>query len=585
MYRESKDKSALSATSAFRPAPTKLNGTACEFDELPDTNLPTTALAVTYLRVSTKEQATRGGRDEGFSIPAQREANTRKAESIGARIVAEFVDAGESAKSADRPELMKMIQYVKQHRVSYCIVHKVDRLARNRNDDVAIHLALREAGVMLVSATENIDETPSGMLLHGIMSSIAEFYSRNLASEVVKGMTQKAQAGGTPGKAPIGYLNRRRLDEQHREVRYVEVDPDRAPLVKWAFYAYATGEWSVRALQRELELRGLTSVPTPKFPAAPLSTSAVHNMLTRPYYKGTVLYAGKSYQGSHEQLVPPEVWYQVQTVLQNNAISGDRTHKHHHYLKGMLFCGQCGSRLVIVNAKSRTGTIYPYFVCGGRQTGRTDCTRSAIGIPKVERMVEDYYSRVEVSAEVQLAVRESVSAEFDQRLASGKEELDQLVAHQSQVKQQQRRLLDAHLTGAISLELLKEKQAELELELTEVSDRVDAHMSDYADAKAYLHDCLWLLGDCATIYRNGDGETRRLCNLAIFDRVYIDGEGEARFDLRPEVGFLTDPATHAAALEGNSLADGVLNMSVVQTNATGWGYQDLNLGPLHYQGI
>src|SRR5690625_6951161 len=102
---------------------------------------------------------------------------------------------------------MRMIQYVAKHKTNYCIVHKVDRLARNRADDVTIHLALKDAGVMLVSATENIDETPSGMLLHGIMSTIAEFYSRNLANEVSKGMSQKAMTGGTNGKAPIGYLN------------------------------------------------------------------------------------------------------------------------------------------------------------------------------------------------------------------------------------------------------------------------------------------------------------------------------------------------------------------------------------------
>ncbi len=135
----------------------------------------TTVLAVSYLRVSTKEQAERGGRDEGFSIPAQREANLRKARELDAIITEEFVDAGESARKADRPELMRMIDYVKEQDVTYCIVHKVDRLARNRADDVAIHLALKEAGVVLVSATENIDETPSGMLLHGIMSTIAEF--------------------------------------------------------------------------------------------------------------------------------------------------------------------------------------------------------------------------------------------------------------------------------------------------------------------------------------------------------------------------------------------------------------------------
>ena len=84
------------------------------------------------------------------------------ADQIGATIVAEFVGAGESARKAGRPELMRMIQYVTEHQVNYCIVHKVDRLARNRADDVTIHLALRDVGVMLVSASENIDETPSG---------------------------------------------------------------------------------------------------------------------------------------------------------------------------------------------------------------------------------------------------------------------------------------------------------------------------------------------------------------------------------------------------------------------------------------
>ena len=69
-------------------------------------------LAVSYLRVSTREQAERGGTEEGFSIPAQREANARKAAELGARIVREFVDAGESARSADRPALQEMLAFI-----------------------------------------------------------------------------------------------------------------------------------------------------------------------------------------------------------------------------------------------------------------------------------------------------------------------------------------------------------------------------------------------------------------------------------------------------------------------------------------
>jgi DNA invertase Pin-like site-specific DNA recombinase len=57
--------------------------------------------------------------------------------------------------------------------VDYVIVHKIDRLARNRVDDVEFDLALRKHGVTLVSCTENIDETPSGVPLHGTTRSIA----------------------------------------------------------------------------------------------------------------------------------------------------------------------------------------------------------------------------------------------------------------------------------------------------------------------------------------------------------------------------------------------------------------------------
>jgi len=151
--------------------------------------------AISYLRVSSQGQAERGGGDdEGFSIPAQREANKKKAIDIGSIVIKEFVDRGASARSADRPELQKMLEYIKENkdRVDYVIVHKVDRLARNREDDVEINRILRDANVKLISTSENIDSTPTGMLLHGFLSVISEFYSNNLSTEVKKGLQQKS---------------------------------------------------------------------------------------------------------------------------------------------------------------------------------------------------------------------------------------------------------------------------------------------------------------------------------------------------------------------------------------------------------
>lgn len=99
--------------------------------------------AVTYLRVSTSRQANKNGEAEGYSIPAQRDACARKVGELGADIIQEFTDAGASARSADRPGLQAMLRFIGENNISYVVVHKLDRLARDRADDVAILLASR----------------------------------------------------------------------------------------------------------------------------------------------------------------------------------------------------------------------------------------------------------------------------------------------------------------------------------------------------------------------------------------------------------------------------------------------------------
>ena len=525
-------------------APEPSSGSAFGLDQIGET----TTLAVSYLRVSTKEQASKGGRDEGFSIPAQREANLRKAQGLNAIIIEEFVDAGESARKADRPALMELIEYVKTHPVAYCIVHKVDRLARNRADDVAIHLALKEAGVLLVSATENIDETPSGMLLHGIMSTIAEFYSRNLANEVSKGMTQKAITGGTNGKAPMGYLNVTRRDELGRELRTIEVDPHRGPLIRWAFEAYATGNYSTATLREELIDRGLTTVATPKRPARPPALSSIQRMLSSPYYKGNVLFKGATYDGLHEPLVAPEIWYRVQTVLAAHQVSGEKTQAHDHYLKGSVFCGICGSRLILTNAKSRRGVIYPYFICSGRHKKRTNCNRKAMFVPDVEAAVEDYYRTVQIPAHIIGPLRELIHAEFDRLHATAKTERKAQIAERDRLYDERHKLLQAHYAGAVPLDLLKSEQDRIGRQVAFLDSRIEASEVEYDQARAHLDDCLALAGDAHTIYMSLDDSLRRIANQAFFNRLVVtDGdvvEGE------PGVPFniFFDPGVQATAL-------------------------------------
>ncbi len=292
-----------------------------------------------HLRVSTREQAERAGEREGFSIPAQRQANRKTAHGRGAWVVKEFVDAGESARSAARPALAEMIEWIGTNPVDLVIVHKLDRLARNRADDVHITQAITDAGARLVSSTEAIDESPSGRLVHGIMASIAEFYSRNLATEVSKGLRQKAVNGGTPNRAPAGYRNVRVFDAEGREARVVEVDEERAQIIRWAFTTYSTGEWSLLRLARGMTKLGFTLPARMGKPPRELTVSALQKILRNAYYCGIVTYLAVEYPGRHEPLVDPALWRRVQDARTARRNTSTRD-VHTHYLKGLLKCGE-----------------------------------------------------------------------------------------------------------------------------------------------------------------------------------------------------------------------------------------------------
>lgn len=482
------------------------------------------ARALIYLRVSTKEQAEAGGEAEGYSIPAQREACRRKAEALGAVVIEEFADRGESAKTSARPELQRMLAYVAENPVAYLIVHKVDRLARNRSDDVQIHMALKNAGVTLVSCSENIDETPSGMLLHGIMSSIAEFYSRNLANEVIKGSVQKAKAGGTIGKAPTGYLNVRKI-ENGREVRTVEIDPVRGPLMRYAFEAYATGEWTLRNLLAEITRRGLDTTPGPRTPSKPLVLSHFHRLLQHPYYKGIVRYRGVEYPGKHEPLVSEATWERVQELLAQKGRSGEKQRQHHHYLKGSLFCGTGGSRLVVSHAKNRHGTIYPYFICMGRQQKRTDCTQSAIRIEEAEALVEDHYRTIQPSQQLLDDLRDLILDELEKQRGDAETERDLQRRRIRNLTDERKKLLDAHYADAIPLDLLKTEQDRIASELTAAEERLAAVDIGFETVETNLARAIDFAADWNSAYLAAGPTLRRQLNQAIFKKLWIDDTG------------------------------------------------------------
>ncbi len=487
-------------------------------------------IAVSYVRVSTKRQAEKGGTSEGFSIPAQKAANQQKAESMGAFVVKEFVDRGESAKTADRPALQEMLSYIKEHRVDYVIVHKLDRLARNRADDVEISKLLSSVDVQLVSTTESFDDsTPSGSLMHGIMSSVAEFYSNNLAHEVKKGMLQKVQSGGTPSKAPLGYKNVINRDELGREARTVILDPERAPLVAKAFQLYAKGNKTVQQVADQLAAEGLTTAPTPKIPSKAVTQPTLNKVLTNPYYKGMMRYNGALYEGSHEKLVDAQTWQRVQDILKSN-LQGERTRQHPHFLKSTVWCGSCGGRLLVQVSKNKMGNHYHYFMCSNRHGRRNNCQQRSVQSDEVERRIEECYKDIYLSESQKESLKTLLYGELDERRKEELSSQGNIRLEKDKIARKQKKLLEAHYADAIPLDLLKQEQAALERAMADIETRFSALEQNYTDVKKNLDMVLELAVNAKKLYKIAPEHIKRMLNQVFFEKVLV----HAHDDVKPK---------------------------------------------------
>ncbi len=482
--------------------------------------------AVVYVRVSTKDQLHGEGDPDGYSIPAQRDACLKRAEALGASVAEVFVERGESARSTDRPALQRMLGYLADDSVQYVIVHKVDRLARNRLDDVTLTAQIQASGAQLVSVTENIDETPSGTLLHGIMSSIAEFYSRNLANEVIKGTQQKVSAGGTPHVAPLGYLNVRHVRDG-QEVRTIEPDPERAQLVRWAFEAYATGDYSLKMLAAELADRGLTQRPTPKRAARPLPANKLHEILRNPLLHRLRDVARCRVPGEAPGVRGAETFEQVQRVLEGHRVSGERSYRNKHYLSGALRCGRCQSRLLFVVTRGRRGDHYEYFYCAGRHSGRTDCTLPHVPVEQVEQAVEAQWQREAFPPEVAAALsagllRDLAAFQADQAEARG--QLEQRIAA---TRRQRLKWSDMAMEGVVPYDIARAKQKQLADDLPSAECALERLSRGQTSQRSGVEALLGLLAHCGEAYLRSDEKGRRDYNQAWFENLDLDVEDDA----------------------------------------------------------
>jgi DNA invertase Pin-like site-specific DNA recombinase len=156
-------------------------------------------------------------RDEqvpGYSLDAQERLVAdwvrNQSGDLAGDVAVVYRDEGHSARTADRPAFQQMIADARAGRFDAIVVHKFDRLARDREDSVTYKALLRKKlGLKVLSASEPSEDSDGslGVLIEGILEVVAHWYSLNLAAETRKGKREKAEEGRWHGAVPTGYCN------------------------------------------------------------------------------------------------------------------------------------------------------------------------------------------------------------------------------------------------------------------------------------------------------------------------------------------------------------------------------------------
>src|SRR5918993_5671287 len=273
--------------------------------------------AVIYVRVSTKEQT------ENLSLATQLKTCEDYCERQGFEVVARFREEGESAKTVDRTELQKLLQFCRTNkgRVQFVVVFNLTRFAREKYDYFALRAHLKSLGISLRSATEPIDDTSTGKLMEGVLAAFAQFDNDVRSERTRAGMRAALQLGRWTFPAPLGYLNAPKWSGKS-----LVPDPERAPVVKDMFEEYASGRFTKQEVLARVTERGLRTRR-----GLAVSPQSFGQMLHCTVYIGRIETPefGVSTRGDFDALISEQTFYRAQAVSEGRAqVSAPRERNH-----------------------------------------------------------------------------------------------------------------------------------------------------------------------------------------------------------------------------------------------------------------
>lgn len=353
-----------------------------------------------YLRVSTKDQILGYGLDvqiAGIEDYVGKKNILDRDKNILWEIAEVYEDAGESGAKQDRPEIMRLERDVRAKKIDVVAVHKFDRIGRTGRAFWHWVWALEDAGVSIISVTQEIDTTTThGTVALQNLASFSEMEWRTILERTQNGLQMKAAVGGwTGGPPPYGYyiVNKGSRDSK------LAVCPEEAAVLALAGRLIVEGGYNADRAAHMLTLIGkLTRSGAEwtghnlrhKFYNTALDGFVVFrntdDVINRRRRRATIV--GEDGQPKHGPTVvidtplalPLETVYSVRAALKRNGWTMDGPYKYHPLSTRII--GTCTKHYTGVWVKAEQRRTY-------RCSGGAGCGDSVIDAVAMEKVVWD----------------------------------------------------------------------------------------------------------------------------------------------------------------------------------------------------
>ena len=429
--------------------------------------------AVIYARYSSDNQTEQ-------SIEGQLRVCEDYAKAHDILILDTYIDRAMTGTNDNRPDFQRMIKDSARREWTYILVYKLDRFSRNKYETAIHKKTLRDNGVKLLSAMENIPDTPEGIILESLLEGMNQYYSAELSQKVKRGMRETRLKGNFQGGGlPYGY---------RIENRKVVIDETKAEVVRYMYEQYSKGVY-VRDIISALTAKGIL------YKGKPFARNTVYGILQNEKYSGIYRHGDEVYENIYPRLLPQDLYESVRRKVESNKF-GKRSVKTVYLLRNKVRCGYCGKPISAETGTARNGEIKRYYKCVGRKKYQNGCQKTQVPKEFLENFILN--AIIEEMSKPQI-LDNIVSALLRQqdKLIAESSLLKVLTSEKTKVENALNNLVNAIEQGIISnttnkrLHELERQQEDLERQILIERSRQSVRLSE-AEIREYYEKALRL---------------------------------------------------------------------------------------------